>query len=257
MNAARRATTRHGALVLVTSALLACGNTPVPDAGFFDVPLSPLAPDAFCVRVMTALNEAQCGYRLRCCTPPERERLGPASFVWPTPWTCGQPLAARIDACTQSLIAAGSAYDPSHGASCAVAIEARPSNTICVGPDAYYGQTLPEASDGCLALGGANPSGAACVAGVSCASGTCTGGDGGTCASPSGPIGAPCASDTDCAHDAYCALDSDGGLRACRYRQQNGERCVPDGFGLPAAASCRSTWCSSAVCLPVCIGAAR
>jgi len=209
--------------------LVACAAPSPNDAGVPDTAPLPLAADAFCVRVMSALNEEQCGYRLRCCTQPERDRLGAAQFTWPVAWACDQPLAARTSACTQALTSA--AFDPSRAGACAAAIDAHPSSLLCNGPDGYYGQPLPQdSSDACAGIAG--PTGAR-------------------------PAGLPCAHDSDCGHDTYCAAASDGGMAVCRYRQQNGEPCAPDGFGAASAPSCRSTWCMTGVCLPVCIGAMR
>ncbi len=244
-------------LALLANGVLACTGPVRVDAGRTDATPPSLAATEFCARVMAALDEARCGYRLRCCTLAERDRLAPAQYAWPVPWSCADSLATRTAACVQALAAAG-AFDPTRAGACAVAVASSPSSLLCNGPDPYYGVALPESSSAaCAAIAGGGAPGSSCVVAASCSSGSCATPDGGTtgmCAITAASVGMPCASSLDCAHDAWCGPGSDGGMSVCRYRVQNGEPCGATGLGVDIAPSCRSTWCNAGICLPVCIG---
>jgi hypothetical protein len=242
------------AAFLLLSVVASCGPSGTNDASYDAGPPPPLAPDAFCTRVMSSLDENWCGYRGRCCTPFQLGLMPTPIMVWPVPWTCDQPLDTRISACTAALTS--STYNATSAGACAIAVESHPGNLQCNGPDAYYGLPLPEqTSPACGDIGGAGGAGAACTTSSACASGICVTGDAGTsgtCAATTVAVGAPCSSNLDCTHDAYCAGGMDAGIAVCRYRQQNGETCGPDGLGFDQAPECRSTYCNGGICLPFC-----
>jgi hypothetical protein len=186
---------------------------------------------------MVTLNEDRCGYRGRCCTMFERDRIGPDSANWPIAWSCDQSITDRVAACTAAL-SASSSYDPQQASQCARAIEAQAITPLCNGPDRYYGVPLPEET---------SPSCACLTAGV-------VDGGGSGCLTSEPPVGAPCGRNEDCAHDAYCAGSADGGMGICRHREQNGEACPAEGIGAMGAPGCRSEYCIQGICTPFCIG---